>query len=930
MKQISCPSMKHLLLFSFSVLSLLKVNAKTVIIGSGSGTVSQTSMTGLSTGDVLAIKPGTYSGATFSNLSNITITNNGGVVTFTGSNYVEIGSGNTNLTITGLTFSNVQSDAFLLTGTNIQGLYIYHCVFNNVTNYIIDAGGYCAGYTGTTSTLKVSRFAMDNCKFTNCGQVWQGFYGTPSQNTGLCDSVEMGYDTVVQTATNGTEVAGPISHINFHHWQITYTGANPVVGDVGVFQTAGDGQIHDCYYKGGRGYLCRQLMYGLNGVGAFYFYNNIIYGQNAYGGIDIRCDSSNYGSANKYLTKANAWLYNCTMGNKTDVNGYVCPVAIVGILGATGGNATVQIRNMFAFNNQYGATSIANNNANGTWAVDTAYDVYSDAAHALLYLQDTTTTFMPTANSYLNTNGVAISTPHLPIPDMRGFTGSTNRIGAIFYSGSGGHSVTANAGSNQTIVLPTNAVSLSGSSSTVVNSTISSYKWSETSGPNTATLSAPATVSTNATGLIAGTYVFSLKLKDANNDSSAASVTITVNAASQPPVVSAGAAQTITLPTNSVILAGTATDASGISSYLWTQSSGPNTATIVASNAASTSVTGLVAGAYVFQLKVVDLLNLSAVATVSVTVNAAKQAPVVSAGSNQSIVMPANSVTLTGNATDPSGTIKSYLWTQVSGPNTSTIANATSITATAGGLIAGTYVFQLKATDNNNLTGTATVSVTVTATAASTVSVSAGTSQTITLPVNSVVLTATVTDSKLSNPSFTTWWSQTSGPSASALATAYEATTTATGLVAGTYVYNVSITDPNGTATATVSVIVNPAAKTSSFQSSAEVTQDTTSVDTVAGIAKSILTDSSGLRSLSLYPNPVTGTINFQISNEATGNMMINIYDISGKMVMMKEYNKASASFITSINLSSLQQGTYILQAIIAKKAAMIIKFVKI
>jgi len=239
-------------------------------------------------------------------------------------------------------------------------------------------------------------------------------------------------------------------------------------------------------------------------------------------------------------------------------------------------------------------------------------------------------------------------------------------------------------------------------------------------------------------------------------------------------------------------------------------------------------------------------------------------------------------------------------------------------------------VFQLKATDNNNLTGTATVSVTVTATAASTVSVSAGTSQTITLPVNSVVLTATVTDSKLSNPSFTTWWSQTSGPSASALATAYEATTTATGLVAGTYVYNVSITDPNGTATATVSVIVNPAAKTSSFQSSAEVTQDTTSVDTVAGIAKSILTDSSGLRSLSLYPNPVTGTINFQISNEATGNMMINIYDISGKMVMMKEYNKASASFITSINLSSLQQGTYILQAIIAKKAAMIIKFVKI
>jgi hypothetical protein len=258
------------------------------------------------------------------------------------------------------------------------------------------------------------------------------------------------------------------------------------------------------------------------------------------------------------------------------------------------------------------------------------------------------------------------------------------------------------------------------------------------------------------------------------------------------------------------------------------------------------------------------------------------------------------------------------------------MTNATLITATVTGLIVGTYVFQLKATDNNGLSGTATVSVTVTPNAISIVSVSAGTGQTITLPVNSVVLTATVTDSKLSNPSFTVWWSQTSGPSASALATAYKATTTITKLVAGTYVYNVSITDPNGSATATVNVIVNPAAKAAAFEPSAKITQDTASVDTAAAIAKNILTDSSGLRSLSLYPNPVTGTITFQISNEATGNMMINIYDISGKMVMMKEYNKASASFITSINVSSLYQGTYILQAIIAKKAAMIIKFVKI
>jgi hypothetical protein len=391
--------------------------------------------------------------------------------------------------------------------------------------------------------------------------------------------------------------------------------------------------------------------------------------------------------------------------------------------------------------------------------------------------------------------------------------------------------------------------------------------------------------------------------------------------------VSAGSNQTITLPTNSVTLTGTATDLLGISSYLWTQVSGPAIATITVSNASSTSVTGLIAGTYVFQLTVLDLLNLSSVAMVSVTVNPATQEVIVNAGSNQSISMPTNSVTLTGTATDASDTITSYLWTQVSGPDTSTITNATSITATATGLIVGTYVFQLKATDDNNLSGTATVSVIVTHSAVDTVSVSAGTNQNITLPSNSIVLTATVTDPKLLNPAFTTWWSQTSGPSASALATPYKATTTATRLVAGTYVYNVSITDPNGTATSTVSITVNPAA--SLFQSSVEVKQDTASADAVAVSAKSILTDSLAMHAVSLYPNPVTGTITFQISNEATGNMMINIYDMSGKMVMLKEYNKASTSFITSINVSSLYRGTYILQAIIAKQAAMIIKFVK-
>ena len=76
--------MKNLFMALLALFLSLSLSAKTVVIGNGSGTISQTSMSGLSAGDVLAITPGTYSSATFSNLSNISIINNGGLVTFTG------------------------------------------------------------------------------------------------------------------------------------------------------------------------------------------------------------------------------------------------------------------------------------------------------------------------------------------------------------------------------------------------------------------------------------------------------------------------------------------------------------------------------------------------------------------------------------------------------------------------------------------------------------------------------------------------------------------------------------------------------------------------------------------------------------------------------------------------------------------------------
>jgi hypothetical protein len=88
--------------------------------------------------------------------------------------------------------------------------------------------------------------------------------------------------------------------------------------------------------------------------------------------------------------------------------------------------------------------------------------------------------------------------------------------------------------------------------------------------------------------------------------------------------------------------------------------------------------------------------------------------PVVSAGANQTVTLPAVA-TLNGQASDPnsSGNLQ-LLWTESSGPGTVTFADPTSATTTAGFSAAGTYVLQLTATDTvDHLSGSATVTVTV-------------------------------------------------------------------------------------------------------------------------------------------------------------------------------------------------------------------------
>jgi len=187
--------------------------------------------------------------------------------------------------------------------------------------------------------------------------------------------------------------------------------------------------------------------------------------------------------------------------------------------------------------------------------------------------------------------------------------------------------------------------------------------------------------------------------------------------ASSPPIANAGTDQTISLPgTSSATFNGIGTDPDGgaISSYQWTQFSGPNTASLSGENTADLTVTGLVAGSYVFRLMVTDDQNETGTDDVTLIVQSGGGSdPIAGAGTDQTISLPTNSITFNGTGNDPDGSTVSFLWTQVSGPNTATLSGAATSDLTASNLLEGDYVFRLTVTDDETNTAFDEVGVTV-------------------------------------------------------------------------------------------------------------------------------------------------------------------------------------------------------------------------
>jgi gliding motility-associated-like protein len=367
----------------------------------------------------------------------------------------------------------------------------------------------------------------------------------------------------------------------------------------------------------------------------------------------------------------------------------------------------------------------------------------------------------------------------------------------------------ANAGAPQTLILPNNSTTLNGSGSDS-DGNITAYLWEKLSG-STATLAGTTTPNLSLTNLVEGTYTFRLTVTDNNGATGSSQVTITVLPATvnQSPVVNAGPNITLTLPTDAVDITGTASDPDGtISSYLWEKLSGPS-ATLTGTTTATLSLTNLVEGVYVFRLTVTDNLGATASDDVTVTVTSSNQPPIVSAGSNQLIVLPTSSTTLNATASDPDGTIASYLWILTSGPNAPTLGGATTSTLSVSGMIAGTYIFRVTVTDNDGATAFSQVNVVVQSETNISPIANAGPNITLFLPTNSTNLSGSGSDADGTIASYQ--WTQISGVAAT-LTNSSSSTVTISNLVEEVYVFRLIVTDNAGaTGIDDITVTVLPA-----------------------------------------------------------------------------------------------------------------------
>jgi hypothetical protein len=322
------------------------------------------------------------------------------------------------------------------------------------------------------------------------------------------------------------------------------------------------------------------------------------------------------------------------------------------------------------------------------------------------------------------------------------------------------------------------------------------------------------------------------------------------------------------------------------------------------------------------------------------------QGPVANAGLDQTITLPVNAVQLTGSATDATGMVTTYSWTQVSGPSQASILSPSMAATRIENLIQGTYEFSLKATDNNGVAGTDNVKIVVNP-------------QSSTTPVPSPPSTGTgTTTTRIEAESYTNMsgvqtevtYDAGGGKNVGWIDQGDWMEYSVTVPAAGSYTLNLRVATPNtgaqtqvksstGTVLSTVtlpntgayqtwqttSTTVNLAAGTQTIriQSSASLGWNINWLEVVgsSGAAATMTTQTAPTTTstaplMSIFPNPVSDKFVLQVDNNLTGALDVQILSLQGTLLKQFALTKASAtSSQYYVSIGDLPTGTYVVKA---------------
>jgi hypothetical protein len=259
-------------------------------------------------------------------------------------------------------------------------------------------------------------------------------------------------------------------------------------------------------------------------------------------------------------------------------------------------------------------------------------------------------------------------------------------------------------------------------------------------------------------------------------------------------------------------------------------------------------------------------------------------APFADAGPPQTISVTSTSLNAAGSYS-PNGTITTYNWQQVTGPNLVTLVNPNTPTPVVTNMTpGGAYEFKLTVTDVVGASGSDSTSVIVTNSA---------------LPVELVYFRADkkgsgnvlqwATASEQNNDYFAierstdgvTFYTIGSVPGVGNSSTMHQYSFVDTKSPAGTVYYRLRQVD-----------------KDAKFKFSV--------VATISGNGKA-----AGEK---MYPNTVVDNLTISLANTVAGNGFVSVFDIAGRKIKEKSFSKTADSFTTTLNMNELHSGVYIVQ----------------